>query len=156
MRSGDRQCVALLLDRQADADALDKNGKSPLHRASTKGHHQCVELLLDRHANVNARDVCNEAPLHRASSNGHHQCIELLIDHGADKYLTDVRHCVPSLFRSLLQPQYLACISHTNVSLFVLISQSLNHQKRGKTPEQVAKTPEIARLIRDRGACHSR
>jgi len=36
-----------------------------------------------------------------------------------------VRHCVPSLFRSLLQPQYLACISHTNVSLSLRVDLSI-------------------------------
>jgi len=71
-----------------------------------------------------------------------------------------VRHCVPSL--SLALPTSISCLHLTlkclslSLSLFVLISQSLNHQEDGKTPEQVAKTPAIARLIRDRGACHSR
>jgi len=67
-----------------------------------------------------------------------------------------VRHCVPPLSRSCNLNILPASHTHKCLSLFVLISQSLNHQEHGKTPEQVAKTPEIARLIRDRGTCHSR
>jgi len=124
--TGHHQCVELLLDRHADINALNSDHETPLLRASFEGHHQCVEVLLDRHADPNAPGRKYHTPLHRASMNGHHQCIELLIDHGANKYLTDVRHCVPSLARSLLQPQYLACISHSNVSLSLSLRVDLS------------------------------
>ena len=75
---------SLLINHQANVNALDSIKRTPLHQASFKGHHQCIELLIDHQANVNALDEDDSTPLHGASICGHHQCIELLIDHQAN------------------------------------------------------------------------
>ena len=43
----------LLLDRGADVNKADKDGKAPLLRASSSDNVEVVRLLLDRGADVN-------------------------------------------------------------------------------------------------------
>jgi ankyrin repeat protein len=45
--------VKLLLERGADPNVKDDDGKTPLHYAAWKGHHKVVELLLEHGANPN-------------------------------------------------------------------------------------------------------
>ncbi|QJT97560.1 ankyrin repeat domain-containing protein [Wolbachia endosymbiont of Diaphorina citri] len=43
-----------LVDRGADADSKNKDGRTPLHDAALEGHNGVVKTLLERGANVNA------------------------------------------------------------------------------------------------------
>jgi len=90
---------SLLINHQANVNALDSIKRTPLHQASFKGHHQCIELLIDHQANVNALDEDDSTPLHGASICGHHQCIELLIDHQANVNALDYRGNKPIDYR---------------------------------------------------------
>jgi ankyrin repeat protein len=49
---GDLASVELLLNHGADAELVDANGRTPLHRASRNGHVDCVGYLLDNGADI--------------------------------------------------------------------------------------------------------
>jgi len=147
-RRGHLSCVELLLDRQANVNAANNASNSPLHYAAANGHQFCVELLLDRQANVNAASSASETPLHYAARQGHRECVELLIDYDADRSSIDVR---PASLRSR---EYRVTLTINGTSRF-----PCTWQQRGAVPEQVARTQELARLIRLRGIlerwCHT-
>jgi ankyrin repeat protein len=75
--------VELLLDRKADFDRKDTQGRTALFLAAETRHKEVVELLLDRGANVNDRTPRGQAPLDRAAFRGHREIAELLLDNGA-------------------------------------------------------------------------
>ncbi|KAI0265758.1 ankyrin repeat protein, partial [Russula aff. rugulosa BPL654] len=58
--------VRLLLEHGADANALDVDNRTALHRVSELGRVGAARVLLEHGADVNARDVKNATPLHLA------------------------------------------------------------------------------------------
>ena len=86
----------LLLDVDADVDAImDRLGTS-LHRAALEGHTKVVRALLDAHARIDLTDEDGFTPLTLASAQRHHEIERMLLDAGAlpqpngtvQKYLT--------------------------------------------------------------------
>ena len=73
----------MLLDAGADANARDRYGDTPLHRALGKGHVEVVRALLDAGADVNARDDFGDTPLRLAAGKGHVEVARALQDAGA-------------------------------------------------------------------------
>ena len=55
--------VTLLLDMDADINAKDNNGRTPLHNVSWTGHTDVVQLLLNKGADINAKDKQGRTPL---------------------------------------------------------------------------------------------
>jgi len=49
-QEGHREIVKLLLEKGADANAKDKDGKTPLDRALSEGHTEIVKLLREANA----------------------------------------------------------------------------------------------------------
>jgi ankyrin repeat protein len=47
--------VKLLLERGADPNVCNVNGKSPLHEAASRGDAGTLKLLIERGADLNAR-----------------------------------------------------------------------------------------------------
>ena len=91
---------SLLINHQANVNALDSIKRTPLHQASFKGHHQCIELLIDHQANVNALDYRGNKPIDYrlidASSKGSLEEIQsLLIDHQANVNALDYGKSTP-------------------------------------------------------------
>ena len=80
----DIDIALLLLQRGADVDVLDKDGASPLHRASESGRIDIVRLLLEHNANVNLPDTSGYTALNLASFVGDVGISRLLLQHGAD------------------------------------------------------------------------
>ena len=87
-KSGDAAKVKELLALDAQLiNARDKDGSTPLHCATWKGHEAVVALLLKAGADVNAQNT-NEhwgtTPLHAAAHANQAAIASLLLQHGAD------------------------------------------------------------------------
>jgi ankyrin repeat protein len=54
--------------------AQDKDGWSPLHRASDEGDVELARVLLERGVDATAQDNDGWTPLHRASDGGWYKC----------------------------------------------------------------------------------
>jgi ankyrin repeat protein len=62
----------VLLANQADVNAKDRDGATPLHWAAKNGHKDVAEVLLDSEADVDAKESTYTAtPLHMAAEEGH-------------------------------------------------------------------------------------
>jgi ankyrin repeat protein len=59
------------VEQQAEVDAKDTDGWTPLHSAAANGHLDVVEFLVERQAEVNAKNKDRATPLHLAALNGH-------------------------------------------------------------------------------------
>jgi ankyrin repeat protein len=55
-RRGHTDTVQNLIDRGADLDDVDNDGKSALMMAAERGHDEIIQILIDAGANVNAAD----------------------------------------------------------------------------------------------------
>jgi len=81
---GDLTISSLLIGKGADVTATDKEGWTPLHRASARGHDGMVRQLLDKGSDVTVTDINGWTPLHRASKDDHEVVVQLLINQGAE------------------------------------------------------------------------
>ena len=77
--AGNKELVALLLDKGASPDVGSVNGETPLMIAADRNHVEVAQLLLDRGANVNLRDRHGRSALGYALD---HTMKELLQKHG--------------------------------------------------------------------------
>mmetsp|Transcript_16075 Transcript_16075/g.29464 ORF Transcript_16075/g.29464 Transcript_16075/m.29464 type:complete len:182 (-) Transcript_16075:126-671(-) len=73
-----------LLQRGADPNIVDSNGRRPLHYGSANGHLGLIHLLLNYGADPNAISNGGDTPLIKASSFGQDQAVQLLVSRGAD------------------------------------------------------------------------
>jgi ankyrin repeat protein len=82
------EVVQKLIEYDADIDARDERGWTPLYWASDDRYFKdgsVVRLLLERGADVHARaDKDGSTPLHEASRYGALEVVRLLLEHGAD------------------------------------------------------------------------
>ncbi|KAJ7424708.1 hypothetical protein BTVI_05512 [Pitangus sulphuratus] len=78
-------CVRLLLTAEAQVDAADKNGFTPLCSAVAQGHDKCAELLIMYQADINHAAERGQTPLYLACKNGNNNCVKLLLEGGADR-----------------------------------------------------------------------
>ncbi|PBD16151.1 ankyrin repeat domain-containing protein [Wolbachia endosymbiont of Drosophila subpulchrella] len=78
--SGDIQEVNSLINKGANVNATDQDGKTPLHWAAVKGHEEVVEALLKVNGiNVNATDQGGKTPLHLAARDNNKEIVEALL-----------------------------------------------------------------------------
>jgi ankyrin repeat protein len=83
---GETSSVASLLEKGADANASDPDGRTPLIEAAFAGHADTVEALIRGGADVNARDKDGWTALMEAASKGHTETVRVLLASGADLY----------------------------------------------------------------------
>ncbi|KAF4878470.1 Vegetative incompatibility protein HET-E-1 [Colletotrichum siamense] len=88
-RYGRVEIMRLLLDANADLEAEDVNGETPLTMAASKGHDGVLQLLIDRKANIEATGRNGSTPLAVAAYEGHVRISRLLLDHGANANARD-------------------------------------------------------------------
>lgn len=81
---GHYDTVRQLINKIADINACDNDGKSSLYLACEYGQVNVVELLLSGDADVNLCDNDGASPLFIASQHGHDVIVNLLINYGAD------------------------------------------------------------------------
>lgn len=53
----------LLIERDAEVNALNRNNDSALTLAAEQGHERMIQLLIDRKANINIVNGCGSTPL---------------------------------------------------------------------------------------------
>ncbi|MCD6046878.1 MAG: ankyrin-3-like isoform [Gammaproteobacteria bacterium] len=73
----------LLIQNQADIDALAQQQFAPLHLAARYGSQQFIELLLLHGATIDGPDLTLRTPLHLALKNKQIACAKTLINKGA-------------------------------------------------------------------------
>jgi len=72
-----------LKSEQININALDKKGRTPLHRAVLQEAFQHIEVLLDYHADKDMLTSYEQTPLHEAVFSANSRIVELLISRGA-------------------------------------------------------------------------
>ncbi|XP_055375546.1 ankyrin repeat domain-containing protein 39 [Condylostylus longicornis] len=77
-------CKMLIVEGQANVNAVTKGGVTPLHRASMMGHLNIVKLLIQNKADLLIQDEDGQTALHRASQNNHLEICEYLQKNCAD------------------------------------------------------------------------
>ncbi len=86
---GNPVVVGLLLERTAEADQKDYQGRSLLHAAAINDQREIASFLLDKQWPIDAKDKQNRTSLHDAARCGSEAMIQLLLDRGADAGLKD-------------------------------------------------------------------
>jgi ankyrin repeat protein len=84
---GDRAVIEKLLQRGADANAVDLELETPLHAAVGHGFPSpldVIDVLVHGGANVDSRDREGRTPLFLAACKGDDAAVARLLDHGAD------------------------------------------------------------------------
>ncbi|XP_038710567.1 protein VAPYRIN-like isoform X2 [Tripterygium wilfordii] len=82
--------IASLVKRQPwSLDCRDKEGRTALHLAASKGNIRCAQVLLESGADKDARSINGRTALHRAAANGDRSMVELLIEMGGDPTIED-------------------------------------------------------------------
>lgn len=102
-RAGALRCLALLLERGAEANAPNKARRTALHLAAegAMSHHgagpdnprqeETIRLLAKYGADLNVQDAKGRTPLHRATYEGRVAAAEALLALGADARITNKR-----------------------------------------------------------------
>ncbi|XP_058110380.1 protein VAPYRIN-like [Magnolia sinica] len=86
--------VTLIGDGRRDQplDCRDKDGRTALHVATSRGHTRCVRLLIEAGADKNAKSNDGRTALFRAAASGDLEMVTLLLDAGADPSITTSVH----------------------------------------------------------------
>jgi hypothetical protein len=84
-----KETISLLLEKDADVNAKDSYGDTPLHKACYYEHKAIISLLLENGANVNAKSDNGETLLHWAIRHGLKAVISLLLENGANVNVKD-------------------------------------------------------------------
>lgn len=155
---GHKEVAEMLIFYRANVDAREYREETPLHWASQEGHKEVVELLLSKGATVNQYNWENVTPLHWASRKGHKEVAELLIASGADVNAVSGEYAdeyIAKYLRRGERPLHLACGEGHRDVVELLLSKGASVNvvtKEGKTPLGLAKTEEIAALLRQHDA----
>ncbi|KAA1258748.1 Ankyrin repeats (3 copies) [Rubripirellula obstinata] len=88
--NGHANVVKFLLENDADVDARDREGKTPLMHACTNSSVETVRLLIDGGADINVTESTEGfTPLMTAAALGQTEIVKLLLERSADKGVVD-------------------------------------------------------------------
>ena len=146
--------VALLLEKGANPNAVNKGKLTPLHNAARHGRAQVVRKLITYHANVNILDDQGCTPLVWAIKSDSLETVEVLLANGAD---------IKKITSPYFSPLHMSAAKGNLAITKALISHgaTINHPimiddgESNITPLHVAATnnfPEIADLLIKKGA----
>ena len=82
------ELVMILVEHEANIQASDMYGRTPLHVAAEKGQTDTINYLLNRDADINARDKSGLSALYCALKGGHVTTAKFLIDKGSESLLS--------------------------------------------------------------------
>ena len=87
----------VLVSHGADSNALNKQGRTPLHEvaAGKEDSPRLCEMLLKHDARIDAVDAKENQPLHLASLKGHLETGKVLVSRGADTNAVNKRRYTP-------------------------------------------------------------
>jgi ankyrin repeat protein len=74
--------VKLLLEKEANVESKDNDGKTPLLWAAWIGHEAVAKLLSEKGADVESKDINGNTPLSMAAWKGHKAVVKLLREGG--------------------------------------------------------------------------
>lgn len=83
------QLVSIWLDKEAEVDALNRAGETPLHFAVRNNDAKIVEILCKKNCNVNKSFPNGDSPLHLAVEKGNIDMVKVLCAAGADRMAKD-------------------------------------------------------------------
>ncbi|MFC1765249.1 ankyrin repeat domain-containing protein [Planctomycetota bacterium] len=137
------------LAKEADVNAKDENGRTPLHFAVESAKNVIIEVLLDKGANINAKDKDGRTPLHLAAESADEDMIELLLDKGANINVKDDKSGFTALHHAVR-------LGKKNVvELLIAKGADINaRDKQGHTPLYIAANHDhkIAEFLLSKGA----
>ncbi|EMY33110.1 hypothetical protein D477_016605 [Arthrobacter crystallopoietes BAB-32] len=76
--------IRVLLQRGADLEARNDDGRTPLVTATKANNVQAARTLIEAGADVNAKDDIEDSAYLYAGAEGFNEILELTLDHGAD------------------------------------------------------------------------
>lgn len=77
--------------QQGYLDSRDKEGRTPLHLAASKGLLESAKVLIGAGAQVDGRSKDGRTALFRAAANGDCEMVKMLVEMGADPTITELR-----------------------------------------------------------------
>ena len=150
---GNIEAVKQHLAAGTDANAKDKYGTTPLHRAAEKGHKEVVALLIAKGADVNAMTNTGWTSLHFAALKGRKEIAELLLASGADVNAKDKTRGGTPLHYAAISPNYGR--GHKEIAeLLITKGADVNAKADDGGPplDWAMQHPETADLLRKHGA----
>jgi ankyrin repeat protein len=142
-RKGRTETVSFLVSKGADVHAKDIHDWTPLHIACHHGSKETVIFLVSKRVDVHAKIIDDWTPLHLACIHGSKETVCLLVDKGADLKAKTKRGSTPL---------HEACHKGNFDAAFVLLDHGADFSIKnndGKTAQDVAKTTDFLKLIRD-------
>ncbi|XVF40773.1 hypothetical protein PTKIN_Ptkin01aG0142600 [Pterospermum kingtungense] len=77
--------------RRESLDWKDKEGRTPLHLAASRGNIECAKMLVESGVDKNAQSNDGRTALYRAAANGNRRMVEMLIKMDSDPRICDDR-----------------------------------------------------------------
>jgi ankyrin repeat protein len=142
--SGDADLAAVLTRSGADPDAKEREGHTPLYRASTG---DVARALLAAGATADiVSGPTRGTPLHQAARRGSVSVAQALLDYGANIEAHDAKKETP--LRRAVNCRQIDIVR-------LLVRRGADPQagdRRGVTPRDVARTAEMRRVLADAGS----
>lgn len=110
----------MLIKHNANINATDINGQSPLHGAAKEGRKEVVRFLIERDADTNAKDKDDIQPLQLAALKGHDEIVEILLRKYVETHLDDANKtalCFTAISKGNQFPIVFCGISEKNNSI---------------------------------------